>query len=150
MAYFLTEDRIILSLHSLSRDGVLKELAERVEKVCPGLAREAVFQALQQREKLGSTGISNGVAIPHGHLSILNTTEFFFALSREGLSFGAYNGKPTHIFFLVLAPEAYPWSYLQSLGQIARFLKDAEIKKRLLKARTAGEIREIISEAEKY
>lgn len=150
MSYILTEDRIIPFLQSITRDGVLKELAELAEKVCPGLSREKVYLTLLEREKLGSTGIGNGVALPHGHLPSLTRLEFFLARSREGLSFGAYDGKPTNIFFLVLAPESYSSSYLKSLGQLARFLKDPEIKKRLLKSGGAGEIINIISEAESY
>lgn len=150
MAYILTEDRIILSLQAVSRDGVLKELAELAEKTCPWLSGEAVRQALQQREKFGSTGLGKGVAMPHCHLPSLNWFEFFMARSIEGLSFGAYDGKPVHIFFLILAPENHSLSYLKSLGQLARFFRDPEIKKRLLKSRGAGEIIGIINEAETY
>lgn len=150
MAYIMSEDRIIPSLRSTSKEGVLKELAELAAEVCPDLPRGTVLHCLQNRENLGSTGIGNGVAIPHCHLSFLDRTEFFLARSVEGLSFGAYDGKPTHIFFLILAPEFNSLTYLKTLGRLSRFLKDPEIKRRLLNSRGAGGIMEVINEAERY
>ncbi|MFP3983558.1 MAG: PTS sugar transporter subunit IIA [Desulfurivibrionaceae bacterium] len=150
MAYILSENRIIPSLQSISRDGVLKELAELAAEVCPDLPRGTVLHCLQNREKLGSTGVGNGIALPHCHLSFLDRTEFFLARSMEGLSFGAYDGKPTHIFFLILAPEFNSLSYLKNLGQLTRFLKDPEIKRRILNSHGAGEIMDVVNEAERY
>lgn len=141
-------DRISVELHSRDKKGVLEELAGIMCKDRPGLDKSAVVKVLVDREQLGSTGIGEGVAIPHGKLMEVNQPMVCFGRSKKGLDFDSMDGQPAHLFFLLLAPENSSGLHLQVLTRIARLLKNSSFRKSLLEARTPDDIYRIILAAD--
>jgi len=107
---------------------------------------EAMLHVLLERERLGSTGIGDGIAIPHGKLSGLEEMVVSFGRSREGIAFEAMDGKPVHLFFLLMAPENSAGQHLKALAKISRMLKDANFRKSLLEAKMHEDLFRIIAE----
>jgi PTS system nitrogen regulatory IIA component len=98
------------------------------------------------REKLGSTGIGDGIAIPHGKIRDLGGVVASFGRSREGVDFESIDQKPTHLFFLLVAPENSAGMHLKALARISRLLKDPNFRKKLMGAGDKDELFQIISE----
>jgi PTS system nitrogen regulatory IIA component len=107
---------------------------------------EAMLHVLLERERLGSTGIGDGIAIPHGKLHGLEEMVVSFGRSREGIAFEAMDGKPVHLFFLLMAPENSAGQHLKALAKIYRMLKDANFRKNLLEAKMHEDLFRIIVE----
>jgi PTS system nitrogen regulatory IIA component len=108
--------------------------------------RARAIDVLQQREKLGSTGIGDGVAIPHGKVSDLQDLVVAFGRSRTGIAFDAIDGKPVHLFFLLLAPENSTGQHLKALAKISKMLKTPNFRKKLLDAKSKTELYKAIVE----
>jgi nitrogen PTS system EIIA component len=122
----LTRPALIFSeLPATDCRGVLRALAERV--AATGLAGDAggLYRALLEREQLGSTGIGQGVAIPHCKLKGLDQGIVAIGMARPGIDFGAPDGKPVAVFFLVLSPDDDPAEHLQTLSRVSRWARDA-------------------------
>jgi PTS system nitrogen regulatory IIA component len=142
----LQPEDIIPSLAAETKDEVLLELAVKVEERHPLLNREKVYQVLQERERLGSTGIGDAIAIPHGKLKQATDLVLVFGRSSKGVDFNALDGRKVHIFFLLLAPEEAFGLHLKMLGRISRILKDPDVRMGLLDASDAMAIHGIIQE----
>jgi PTS system nitrogen regulatory IIA component len=132
----LKKEFILEELKAKSKREVLVELATVFAKGKIKLDPEAMLRVLMEREKLGSTGIGDGIAIPHGKLAGLEEMVIAFGRSREGVDFEAMDGKPAHLFFLLMAPENSAGQHLKALAKISRMLKDAVFRKYLLAAKT--------------
>lgn len=147
----LDKNYIIEELKATSKRAVLAELSEILSRDQKGLAPGAMVEVLLEREKLGSTGIGDGIAIPHGKLKGLDRLMISFGRSRQGIEFDAIDGKPVHIFFLLMAPESSTGQHLKALAKISRMLKDPEFRSGLLEAKSAEEIyRKIAEKDESY
>ena len=142
----LQPEDIIPSLAAETKDEALFELAAKVEERHPFLGRTEIFRVLQERERLGSTGIGDGVAIPHGKLKRAGDLILVFGRSEKGVDFDALDGRKVHIFFLLIAPEEAFGMHLKMLGRISRILKDTVVRKGLLEAPDVGAIYGIIQE----
>lgn len=142
----LQEEDIVPALAATSKNQLLLELAAKVEERHPAMERQEVFRVLQEREKLGSTGIGDGIAIPHCKMKGVSGIVLAFGRSREGIDFDALDGKKSHIFFLLIAPEDAFGLHLKMLGRISRILKDPAVRKNLLEAPDAAAIHCIIQE----
>ena len=128
----LSESCVIANLKGGTKEEVLTELVSALKNA--GLVQD-VGQAvgvILEREKLGSTGIGDGVAIPHGKMKGLNSILCVFGRSKEGIDFDAVDGKPVNIFFLLLAPEDSAGLHIQMLSRISRILRDPSFRKRLI------------------
>ncbi len=128
----LKESCVIADLRGGTKEEVLTELVSSLKGA--GLVQD-VGQAvgvILDREKLGSTGIGDGVAIPHGKMKGLNHILCVFGRSKKGIDFDAVDGKPVHIFFLLLAPEDSAGLHIQMLSRISRILRDPSFRKRLI------------------
>ena len=124
----------ILDLTATAKEGVLAELAGALSAAEPALESEGLLQVLKDREALQSTGIGEGVAIPHGKLNGLDRLVATFARSRAGVDFESIDGQPTHLFFLLVVPEQSGGQHLKALARISRFFRDASFRERLLGA----------------
>ena len=142
----LQPEDIIPELAAESKDQLLLELAVKVVQRHSTLNREEIFKVLLEREKLGSTGIGDGIAIPHGKLQGSGELVLAFGRSRKGVDFGALDGRKAHLFFLLIAPEAAFGVHLKMLARISRILKDPAVRKELLEAPDAAAIHTIIQE----
>jgi PTS system nitrogen regulatory IIA component len=136
-------------LEAMKATGKREALEELAGTFAGGMIRfdsEAMLQVLLDREKLGSTGIGDGIAIPHGKLAGLEEMLVAFGRSRPGIAFEAMDGKPVHLFFLLMAPENSAGQHLKALAKISRMLKDPGFRKNLLEAKTQGDLVRLIAE----
>ena len=141
----LDKEAILVDLKSDDKKGVLEELVTPAARIA-GVNHEEVMRVLLEREQLGSTGIGGGIGIPHGKLKGLKSLVLGFGLSRKGVDFESIDGKPTHIFFLLVTPENSTGLHLKLLARISRILKDDLFKERLMQATDSVEILSIIKE----
>ena len=135
----LKEEAIISELNATDKKGVLEQLTDAVAEAS-GVNREEIVRVLLERERLGSTGIGGGIAIPHGKLKSLGSLLVGFGRSFKGVDFEAIDGKPAHLFFLLMAPEDSTGAHLRMLARISRLLKDSTFRERLM---TAGDRHEL-------
>jgi PTS system nitrogen regulatory IIA component len=148
---YLKEDRILPDLQGSDKVSVLKELSSVLLEPCQVSSPEELLRVLLEREKLESTGIGDGIAIPHGRLKKLKTFYLSFGRSSRGVDFDSIDHKKSHLFFLVMAPENSAVNNLKLLGRIVTLVKDGSFKKRLMDAPSRKELFQIISEEdEKY
>lgn len=141
----LQKEAILEDLVSTDKKGILEELVAPVAKVA-NVSEEGLVKVLLDRERLGSTGIGGGVGIPHGKLKNLEDIVLGFGLSKNGVDFESMDGKPTHVFFLLVTPENSTGLHLKMLARISRLLKDDSFKERLINASSQEEIFTIIQE----
>src|SRR5689334_16607360 len=130
----LSEDLVVAELAAQSKNEVLVELAQAVTRAHTELDIVRLVGALEARERLNSTALGDGVAIPHGKLPGIRRVFAAFGRSRPGVDFQSLDGKPTHLFFLLVAPEDSAGAHLKALARISRLLKDASFRDRLLEA----------------
>lgn len=136
----LDKRMIIPDLTSSTKEGVLRELVKAITKVEQQINEAPLLEILLERESLGSTGIGDGVAIPHGKTNEVNKLIASFGRSRRGMNFDSLDGKPTHLFFLLVAPENSAGIHLKALARISRLMKDQLFRKRLMEVGSAEEI----------
>lgn len=143
---FLSPESVIASLAATEKRDVLAELCAPIARQHPELPRERLLAVLEDREKLGSTGIGEGVAIPHGKLAGLPALMASFGRSVPGVEFSAIDGRPTHLFFALFAPENSAGVHLKALARISRLFKNPAFRSSILSAGSAPEIFRLISE----
>ena len=130
----LVEDAVILDAESDTKSALLEEMAGALATAVPGLEVDRLLKVLTERESLQSTGIGEGVAIPHGKVVGLDGLVASFARSRPGIDFDAIDQQPTHLFFLLVVPEHSAGQHLKALARISRFLRDDEFRRSLMEA----------------
>src|SRR5215813_11608577 len=121
---------VIAALKVNGKKQALQELAAKAAQLT-GQNERAVFEVLMQREKLGSTGVGNGIAIPHGKLPKLEKLFGLFARLDRPIDFEALDGQPVDLVFLLLAPETAGADHLKALARVARLLRDQDVAKKL-------------------
>jgi len=127
---------ILPALKVNNKKQAIQELAARAAELT-GQNERAILEILLQREKLGSTAVGNGVAIPHGKLAKLGGLFGLFARLNRPIDFEALDGQPVDLVFLLLAPEAAGADHLKALARVARLLRDPEIARKLRESRDA-------------
>jgi len=142
----LSMDSIIPELKGRTKKQVLEELIEAVKQNKPNIDRDRLMRVLLERERLGSTGIGDGIAIPHGKLRDIDDLVLSFGRSIEGIDFESMDGKPVHLFFLLVAPETCAGIHLRALAKIARLLKNGTVRKKLAKVDSREDIFSIIQQ----
>ncbi len=143
---FLTADRIIPDLKGRDKDTILEEMGQMLASHSQSVDTKRVLEMVLAREKVGSTAVGDGVAIPHGRMPEMKQVVAVFARSLQGVDFHAPDGGLTHLFFFLIAPEDSPTDYLECLARISRLLKDAGLRSRLLTGKTKEEIFSAIQE----
>ncbi|MDH3852378.1 MAG: PTS sugar transporter subunit IIA [Deltaproteobacteria bacterium] len=145
----LDKECIIPELRSRTKREVLEELTGALLNFKANLDKEALVEVLLERERLGSTGIGDGIAIPHGKVQDLDELVLSFGRSSQGIEFDSMDGRPTHLFFLLIAPENSAGIHLRALAKISRLLKSSNFRQRLLEAGTEEELFQVIQEEDK-
>lgn len=145
----LSQSSISSDLESQDKEGVLRELSELAGSRCDKLVPDDVFQILSDREKLGSTGVGNGVAIPHGKIKGLEDVLILFGRSKKGIDFKSHDHKPAYLFFVVLAPETVVGVHLQVLARLSRLLKAETTRDKIINISDDSLFETIIAEDEK-
>lgn len=142
----LEKENIIANLNSETKNGVIKELSDQISSTKPSIDSGELYEVLLKREKLCSTAMNSGVAIPHGKLSGLNNIVAGIARSKKGIEFDALDGEKTSIFILLVSPERSNNKHINLLARFSKIFKKAEIRKKILNAKSSDEIYEIIIE----
>lgn len=140
----LERSAIVPELRGNSKVQVLEELIDALLLDKPQLDRNSLMGVLLERERLGSTGIGDGIAIPHGKVKNLDQLALSFGKSARGVDFESMDGKPVHLFFLLVAPESCVGIHLRALAKIARLLKNGSVRKKLGSVASREEIYEVI------
>lgn len=147
LADVLKIEAVRTDLSAKDKDATLRALARIFAESDEVLDEEAIYRAFSDRERLATTGLGSGVAIPHGRVDI---SEFrvVMAISPEGVPFDSVDGQPAHIVFAVLGPRENPAEQLRMLARISRVLKDQAVRRRLLDAASSADALNIVVEEE--
>ncbi len=146
---FLSEKNIIVNMKARNKTEVIEELGSLLVGSGYVADKKKIVQILLDREELGSTGIGQGIAIPHGKAETVKELTAAFGLSKAGVPFEALDGEPVYIFFLLVAPEGTAGAHLKALARISGLLKDKYIRKKLMSAQSTTDVVKVIQEEEK-
>jgi PTS system nitrogen regulatory IIA component len=140
IAEILLEQCVVADIKGKTKREIIAELVEALEKARLIEDVETVVNVVMEREKLGSTGIGNGVAVPHGKLKNINNIVCALGRSQNGVDFDAVDRGLVHIFFLVLAPEDSASLHLKVLSRITKILRDQSLRKKVIKLSNTHDI----------
>ncbi len=146
MCDILTKDLIIPDLREQDKEKVLAELVNHLAVNVEGINPDELLGVLLEREKLGSTGIGDGVAIPHGKLKGIQKIIALFGKSSHGVEFDSMDGKPVYLFFLLIAPENSAGVHLKALARLSRLLKNNGFRQHLMDSSDAKSLYSIIAQ----
>ena len=142
---FLSPEAIAPALRAKSKKQALHDIAQHAARLVGRDERE-IFDTLLQRERLGSTGIGEGIAIPHGKLPNLDKLFGLFARLEKPIDFDSIDGEPVDMLFLLLAPEGAGADHLKALARIARLMREPGIHERIRAARVAGALYAVLTD----
>jgi PTS system nitrogen regulatory IIA component len=145
LADLLQQDAIIPALKVNSKKQLLQDLAAKASKLT-GVPEREIFDVILQRERLGSTGVGHGIAIPHGKLSSVSSIRGVFARLDTPVDFEALDDEPVDLVFLLLAPEGAGADHLKALSRVARVLRDQDLVAKLRKTDSASAIYAFLNE----
>ncbi|MBI3616315.1 MAG: PTS sugar transporter subunit IIA [Candidatus Omnitrophica bacterium] len=145
---FLRERAINVDLTATNKEGVIRELVHCLGKAgeIKAAEEEKLVPILLARESLGSTGIGQGVGIPHGKSNCVRELVGAFGISRRGVNFDSLDGEPVHIFFLLVAPEDSAGPHLKALARISRLLKDRFFRESLKEAKEEKQVMRVLQQ----
>jgi len=150
LSQILSPGSIQLNLKSTDREGVLEELVNQVAAIAKQPeARQTLLRALHEREQLHSTGIGDGVALPHARNALVGLVDkpvIVFGRSEQGVAFGAIDGAPSKLFFLLVAPTVT--EHLSMLARVSRLLREPRLRQELLVADSPRKVLALIQDAE--
>ena len=142
----VTTDSIVANLKATSKKQALQELAACVANIC-GQHERAIFDVLMERERLGTTGVGNGIAIPHGKLPTLEALFGVFARLEKPVDYQAIDERPVDLIFLLLAPELAGADHLKALARVSRLLRDESVCDKLRGTDSADALYAILTES---
>ena len=142
---FLDIRAVEANLGASQKPGVIRELVGLFLRIEPSLDPNAIVDILTRREKLQSTGVGNGIAIPHGRTNAVDRIIAVAGRSVSGVDFESLDGEPTHLFFALLVPESEQGSHLKCLARLSRLLKEQTTRTALMSASTSDVMYQIVS-----
>ncbi len=148
LSEIISKSNITSELKATDKKGVLEELAEPIARQESSIEKDMLVRVLREREQLGTTGIGDGIAIPHGKLDNIDQPVISFGRSKNGLDFDSIDGQPAFLFFPLVAPNNSSGVHLQILAKIAKMLKNSTFRKILIAAESANELYQIIIRAD--
>lgn len=137
---FVRPELIIPELSGQTKPQVIAELARQLSRTQPNIDAELLTRVLMEREDLASTAIGEDIAIPHGKLDSVTRLIGCVGRSTRGVAFDSLDGRPTHLFFVLIAPESSTGMHLKALARISRLFKDGDFRARLMRAPNAAEM----------
>jgi nitrogen PTS system EIIA component len=143
---FLSKDAIKIDLQGTTKKEVITELVEQLCKTKKIKDCDAIVNVLLEREKLGSTGIGQGIAIPHGKTDLVKDIQAAFGISKKGVEFDALDGEKVYLVFLFIAPPDSAGMHLKALAKISHLLKDKYFRQALRESKNQEEVISIIKE----
>lgn len=144
----LVRDACLVDVRGRTKPEVLRELSESLVGAVSGLDRAELYAMLVEREKLGTTAMGDGIAIPHARIESLDRVLAVFGLSRGGVDFDSLDGRPTHLFFLLVAPGREGSAHLLLLARLSRLLGIDAFRARLREVGSTDELFRAIEEEE--
>lgn len=148
LSELLTPDRVRIPLKATTKDDLLRELVAVVAAGSSGQESEDLLRTVREREAVLSTGIGNGVAIPHGKSAALTELRMAAGLTAAPVDFDALDGQPVRLFFLLVGPETAAGQHIKALSRISRLLRKDAVRQRLVDASDAAEFHAALREAE--
>jgi len=142
----LDPSHVVADMAATNKQEALEELAATLVPGPEGLDLDTVVEVLMERERLGSTGIGDNVAIPHGKLADLSGLKLAFGRSLKGVDFESMDGKLSHLFFLLLAPINSAGLHLKALAKISRMLMNGPLRENLMQASQGQDIYQLLAE----
>ena len=142
----LTPDAVWVDLKAETKQGIIEEMIDRLFAAGKIKDREAVLAAVLEREAKMSTGMQNGVAIPHGRTDAVETLTAAAGLHKDGVDFNAMDGKPCSIFIMTLAPKLRAGPHMQFLAEVSRLISQPDAREKLLQSQTHAEIYHFLTE----
>lgn len=136
----LTAETISLNLKGATKEAILSEMVDLLMASGHIRDRDAVLKAVTDREKRMSTGMQNGIAIPHGKTDSVDCLVAALGIKRDGVDFGALDGQPSNIFVMTVSPDSRTGPHIQFLAEISRPLNDASVRAKLLAAATREDV----------
>lgn len=147
---FLYPEAVTIELKSQDKKGAITELVEMLSKSKKMKKPSEVIDAILEREKLGSTGIGQGVAIPHGKTNAVTEQIGAFGISQKGVEFNSLDGEPVNLIFLLVGPVEVAGQHLKALARISRLFKDKFFRQALKEAKSAEDVIKIIEKEDAY
>ena len=144
----LVRDACLVDMTAGTKKEALRELSESLAKVAVGLDGSRLLDMLLEREKLGTTAMGDGIAIPHARMESLDRLLASFGRSRQGVEFDSVDGKRTHLFFLLVAPGREGSAHLLTLARLSRLLSSPEFRSKLLELDSSEDLFRILEEEE--
>lgn len=145
----LSADSVIIDVRGETKEEIIEELVRALKVGTVVTDRDRVLQAVLEREKIMSTGIGDGIAIPHGKSDAVVRLAAALGTQRRGVDFEALDGEPAFVFFLLVSPANVSGPHIKALARISRLLKNDEFKKKLIAASSPAEVMTIVQEEEK-
>lgn len=145
---FLDENLIDLGLNCKNKEEVLKDLSGLIGKSHKVIDKKELYHALVEREKIGSTGIGKGVAIPHAKTEAASELIIAFGKNKEKLEFDSLDGEGANLFFVFASPVKESHIYLKVLARISRLIREERFREKLISCKTSQEVIEAIKEEE--
>ncbi|PID78296.1 MAG: PTS fructose transporter subunit IIA [Deltaproteobacteria bacterium] len=142
---YIKPDFINLDIKAKDKKGVIEELAAPLSEYA-GIERDELVKTLLERERLGSTGIGKGIAIPHGKVKNLKELMIGFGLSPDGVNFDSIDNKPVFIFFVIITPDNSTGDHLRVLAKISRLLRENEIREEIIRVSDKEEVLKLIED----
>ncbi len=136
----LERETIIPDLQSKTKEEVVKELAENLSAAHPGINQEKLIEVLMEREKLCSTAVDSGVAIPHAKLSGISDIIAGFGRSVQGIDYDSLDAELTHLFIILVAPETSIGAHIQLLARISKIFRNPDLRAKLMTLETKDDI----------
>ncbi len=144
----LVRDACVIDMQARTKKEALRELADAIASATRGLEPKELLDSLLEREKLGSTAMGDGIAIPHARIEALDRLVASFGRSRQGLGFESLDEKPTHLFFLLVAPGKEGSAHLLTLARLSRLLSSEEFRARLVEVDSLDDLFRAFEEEE--
>ncbi len=143
---FLTPEMVLPDLRGQNKTDLLREMAQCLCAQHPEIKTEELTAVLSERERLGSTAIGDGIAIPHGKLANVTRILGTFARHRSGVDFESLDGNPSHLFFMLVAPEDSTSLHLKALARVSRLFRDQSFREKLMGASDTAALFQLIRE----
>jgi fructose-specific phosphotransferase system IIA component len=145
---FITPAHVKIRLDGQNKEDVIEELVSLLVDTSDVDDPDAIYEAVMSREREGSTGLEKGVAIPHAKSDAVKSLSIVIGISREGVNFEAQDGKPSHLFFLMVAPTSESGPHVQAIAKIVKMIKLDKFRKKLIDAKNPDDVVEAISRVE--
>jgi len=145
---YITPEHVRVRLEGENKEEVIEELVSLLVETSDVSDADVIFEAVMKREREGSTGLEKGVAIPHAKSDAVKKLSIVIGISREGVDFEAQDGKPSHLFFLMVAPTAESGPHVQAIAKIVKMIKLDKFRKKLIEAKKPDDVVDAISRVE--